>query len=153
MGGSVRSCGVLLGYYYYVLLYCCSTGLWVGRSVRSCGVLLGCVSTGSWVILIFIFFLPLYRPRACIVQRTTINSITSKYYQYRTIVLIYHCTVKNMTVHQYTVEPCHWNGTAKRMQSTSLALKPFLLGSVLDTKMCRTRRTTTFTCRRQNDSF
>ena len=46
----------------------------MSRSARSCGVLLGCVSTGSWVILIFVFFLPLYRPRAGIVQRTTINS-------------------------------------------------------------------------------
>ena len=43
----------------------------MGRSVRSSGVLLVCVSTSSWVILIFVFFLPLYRPRAGIVQRTT----------------------------------------------------------------------------------
>ena len=50
---------------YYVLLYCCSTGLWVGGSVRSC--VHGLV--GFFVFLFF--FLPLYRPRAGIVQRTT----------------------------------------------------------------------------------
>ena len=68
VGGCIASC---VSPMYYVLLYCCSTGLWVGRSVRSCGVLLSCVHTGSWVNFSFFFFLPLYRSRAGIVQHTT----------------------------------------------------------------------------------
>ena len=36
----------------------CGTGLWVGGSVRSCGVLLWCVHTDSWVIIFSFFFSP-----------------------------------------------------------------------------------------------
>ena len=53
---------------YYVLLYCCKR---VGGSVCCCGVLL---SFGHGFVGLFIlFFLPLYRPRAGIVQRSTIR--------------------------------------------------------------------------------
>ena len=57
-----------------VLLHCdCCTAVvqgcgWVHRFVPVVG-LLSCVHTGSWVVLFL--FLPLYRPRAGIVQRTT----------------------------------------------------------------------------------
>ena len=78
MVGGWIALGVLLLYYVQLyccgtaLDYCCCTGLWAGRSVLPCRVLLSCVHTGSWV---FLFpFLPLYRPRAGIVQRTTTNS-------------------------------------------------------------------------------
>ena len=71
MGGSLRASAL-----YYVILHCCSTGLWVGRSVRSCGVLRSCVHTGSCVIIfLFSLFLPLYRPCDDIVQRATSNDI------------------------------------------------------------------------------
>ena len=50
VGGWIASWVSLL---YYVLLYCCRTGLWVGRLIRSCRVLLSCVHTGSWVFVLF----------------------------------------------------------------------------------------------------
>ena len=46
----------LLNNTYQVLLYCYSAGLWVGGSVRSCGVLLACVVHGFVGILLPFFF-------------------------------------------------------------------------------------------------
>ena len=54
----------------YLLLYCCCTGLWMGRSVLSCRVLLSCPH--GFVGFFFFFSLALHRPRAGLVQRTTI---------------------------------------------------------------------------------
>ena len=54
-----------------ILLWCCNTGLWVGASVRSCGVVAVSCSHGFVGCFFFLFFLPLYRPRAGIVERAT----------------------------------------------------------------------------------
>ena len=72
MGGWIASC-VSLPYYRstrycctaVVLLYCCCTGLWVGRSFRSCRVLLswGCCRVSTRVRAFFLFlFLPVRIP-------------------------------------------------------------------------------------------
>ena len=53
---------------YYVLLYCCKS---VCRSLRCCCAFLSCVHGFLDYVFSSFVFLPLYRPRAGTVQRTT----------------------------------------------------------------------------------
>ena len=92
VGASVRCCGVLLSCGYHcctINTYCCTAVVqgcgWVDRFVPV--VLLGCVSTGSWAILIFVFFLRLYRPRSCIVPHHFCCTVVLLLYFYRTHIL------------------------------------------------------------------